>query len=344
MDRPIRLAIVLQLLFSIGGQAQENQFLWQTNSMGNDIHLFDIDDGFALRKRLTVGPEPHGIATPDDHRVVYVSLEANGKDHGELLWINPRTLTIEHRIKVGPEPHAIATTPDGRWVYVPCRDEHYWVIDAEARRVAAKIRTGGRPHNVQASRDGRHMLLSPMGGPKRVTVVDVQAQHKVVGFIPFSDSVRPSALSADGRLLFQHVDGLNGFEVADVRRRKVVATVKHSTPLGWFIPIKRFGFLTLGGLKRCHGLALRPDQSEVWSTCAEILTIHNTSEPSFSETQSIALEGKGYWLTFSPDSRYGFVALSSRDSVAVVDAIDKRVVRYLAAGRGPKRNLVIALP
>lgn len=137
---------------------------------------------------------------------MYVSLEANGGARGELLWIDPLSLEIEYRLEVGPEPHAIATTPDGRWVYVPCRDGHYWVVDAVARKVVTKIQTGGRPHNTQASRDGRFMYLSPMYEPQGVTVVDIQANHEVVGFIPFAESVRPSALSGDGRFLFQHVD------------------------------------------------------------------------------------------------------------------------------------------
>ncbi|MGI9294671.1 MAG: cytochrome D1 domain-containing protein [Pseudomonadales bacterium] len=343
MEQFIRLAMLLPFVLSLSAQVQAKQFLWQTNSAGNDIHVFDVGS-FELQSRLLVGPEPHGIAIPDDARVIYVSVEANGRDHGELLWIDPRSLTIEHRIDVGREPHAIATTPDGRWVYVPCRDEHYWVIDAAARKVVTKIHTGGRPHNTQSSRDGRYMYLSPMGKPKGVTVVDVKAQHKVVGFIPFSESVRPPALSTDGSLLFQHVDGLNGFEVADVRQRKVIATVKHSTRLGWFIPIKRAGYLTLSGFKRCHGLALRPDQEEVWSTCAENLAVHRANGPSYPETHLMELPGKGYWITFSLDSRYAFVALSNRNKVAVIDAVNKQIVRELSVGDVPKRNIVVELP
>ena len=321
------------------GAANAEQFLWQTNSGGTDVHIFRLSD-FALVERLEVGLHPNGIAAPDDASVVYIALEANGREHGELLWVDPDRLRVTHRLAVGLEPHAIATTPDGKWVYVPCRDGHYWVVDAEAKRVVKKIRTGGRPHNTQASRDSRYMYLSPME-KSEVTVVDVSAGHSVVGVIRFAGSVRPSALSADGRLLLQHVDALNGFQVADTVRREVIATVKHSSDLGGFIPIKRFGFLTLTGFKRCHGLAIRPDQKEVWSTCAEFLAVHRLAPPDFSEIRTIELPGKGYWLTFSPDSRHAFVALSGRDQVLVLDAATGATVQVLATGRAPKRNLVI---
>lgn len=328
----------LLVAVTLAQAAGPEQFLWQTNSKGNDVHVFRVSD-FQLVHRLEVGPEPHGIVAPDDGRVVYVSLEANGRDQGELLWINPRDFTIEHRLAVGREPHAIATTPDGKWVYVPCRDGHYWVVDAEAKQVVKKIYTGGRPHNTQASRDGRFMYLSPMGEPRGVTVVDIAAGHEVIGTIPFSESVRPAALSADGKLLMQQVDGLNGFEVADTRDRKVIATATHSSMLGWLIPVKRLGYLTLGGFKRCHGLAIRPDQKEIWSTCAGNLAIHGL-EPKFDELALLSLPGKGYWLTFSPDAGYAFIALSDQDRVVVMDAEKKQVVANLAVGRSPKRNLV----
>ena len=63
--------------------------------------------------------------------------------------------------------------------------------------------------------------------------------------------------------------------------------------------------------------------------------------PPFSESVVIELPGSGYWVTFSPDGRYGFVALSDRDEVAVADTASKRVVRYLDAGKAPRRNLIL---
>jgi DNA-binding beta-propeller fold protein YncE len=336
----VRHALLCALaVVATSGPARAEPLLWQTNSEGDDVHVFSLERR-TLVHRLVVGPEPHGIAAPTDARVVYVSLEANARPRGELLWIDPRNYAIRDRMELCPEPHAIAASPNGRWIYVPCRDRHYWVVDGEERKVVTRIRTGGRPHNVQISADGRTVLLSPMGERARVTVVDVAAGHHVVGEIPFAASVRPPALSADGRL-FQHVDGLNGFQVADVERRRVIATIQHRTALGWLFVHPLLGWLGPAGLQRCHGLAISPDQRELWSACGAAVTIHDVTRPSYPELDRLELASKAYWLTFSPDGRWALVALSDAGSVAVVDAAERRVVAQLEAGAAPKRNLVI---
>jgi len=179
-----------------------------------------------------------------------------------------------------------------------------------------------------------------MGEPQAVTIVDVQNGHSVVGTIPFRDSVRPSALTRDGRLLFHQVDGLNGFQVADTRRREVIATREHRTPLDGVLLVQSLGWLGFGGFERCHGIAVRPDQAEVWSVCANTVTVH-AARSRFTELAAIPLPGKGYWITFSPDARYACVALSDINEVAVIDTATRSILRRLKAGSRPKRNLVL---
>ncbi|MEN8160042.1 MAG: cytochrome D1 domain-containing protein [Myxococcota bacterium] len=340
MIRPagIVLAVVLTATPAAGGA---HALLWQTNAWGDDIHLIDPND-LRVVERIVVGPHPHGIAVPRIADTVFVTLERNGEARGELLWIDAASLRVRHRIRVGPEPHQIAVTPDGRWVYVPCRDGSYWVVDAERKAVVKRIHTGGRPHNTTVSPDGRFVFLSPMGEAGTVTIVEVGAGHRVVGRIPFADSVRPPAISADGTRFFQHVDGLNGFQVADVASRRVVATARHGTTLGWLqLRPVRLGWLGPDGLARCHGLAVRPNRADIWSVCARFAAIHALDDAGYPERAVIELPAKGYWLTFSPDGRLAFIALSEVDAVAVVDASRRRLVGRVAVGRGPKRNLVI---
>lgn len=324
---------------ALPGLAEAGSLLWQTNSEGDDIHITAIPSGKPVR-RLVVGRHPHGIATAPGSDTVFVSLERNGRPAGMLLWIDKATFAIRHRLKVGPEPHAIAVTPDGKWIYVPCRDGHYWVVDAKRRTVAARIRTGGRPHNTTAAPDGKLVYLSPMGSPRKITIVAHHAGHKVTGAIRFSASLRPPAIAPSRHLFFQHVDGLNGFEVADLRTHKTVGRIKHSTGLGIrVLPI--LGFWSLSGLSRCHGLAVRPGDREIWSVCGKHATIHSITDGRFAETAHITLPGKGYWLTFSGDGHTAFIALSDKSKTAMIDAKTRKLVRIFAAGRMPKRNLVI---
>ena len=333
------LAVALSIAFAVGVasaaslQAGEKQYLWQTNSAGNDVHVIDVATNKVVRS-FEVGPQPHGIAASADARIIYIAIEAFGRELGELIWVDPRTYEIQHRMTIGPKPNQLACTPDGRWVYVPCNDGTYWVIDGEKRTLVKKIRTGGRPHNTQASVDGKWMYLSPMGAPKRVTVVDVAAGHQVVGHLPFSDSVRPPALSKDNKRFYQNVDGLLGFEVADIASRKMIARVEHKIPAEFE-----------GKKSRCHGLAIRPDQKEIWSCNVEHKTvhIHDLTQPSYPEIAALSMMGRVYWLCFSPDSKFAYIAVRSEEKVCVVDAQTKKIVTHIAVGKTPKRNLVITL-
>jgi YVTN family beta-propeller protein len=325
--------VAIAVLMSNAASAAEKQFLWQTNSYGNDVHIIDTETNKVV-KRIEVGPQPHGIAAPDDASVVYIAIEAFKDLLGELIWVDPRTYEITHRMKIGSKPNQLACTPDGRWVYVPCNDGHYWVIDGKQKTVVTKIETGGRPHNTKASRDGRFMFLSPMGSPKRATIVDVKAGHKVVGHIPYSASVRPPSLSADAKRHFQNVDGLLGFEVGDVEAREMVARVEHVIP-------DKFK----GKRSRCHGLAIRPDQKEIWSCNVEhqLVHIHDITKEDYPEITSIPMIGRVYWLCFSPDSKRAYVAVRTERKVAVVDTETKKVITHIDVGNTPKRNLVITL-
>lgn len=338
--------IVLCLLSSsAGAQDTVRELLWQTNAGGDDIHVIDVRTG-ALTGRLVVGPEPHGLAATADGRTVFTTIEANGQRYGDLVRIDAMTFKVMSRSPICREPHALAATPDARWLYVPCRDGRYWVVDGHTGTVTRQIETGGRPHNTQISSDGRWAFLSPMGGTHDAFVVDIAAGHQVSGRIRFGGSLRPSALAADNRYLLQQIDGLNGFQVADLELGSVIATVEHATPLGGIgLPfLDHVGRLGSGGLKRCHGLAIRPDQREVWSVCADHVTVHELTRPDFREVTAIRLPAKGYWITFALDSRYAFIALSEAGRVAMIDTRTKRMVTLLAAGNQPKRNLVLQRP
>ena len=254
-----------------------------------------------------------------------------GRNEASFAALGPKIVRFagDFRVRINP------IDENGRWIYVPCDDGQYWVIDGKKRTVAKKIRTGGRPHNTQCSRDGARMYLSPMGNPKQVTIVDVKAGHKVIGQIPFDNVTRPPALAKDEKRFFQHIDGLIGFQVADIADRKVTHTIRH-----------KIAKELQQKASRCHGLAIRPDQKEIWSCNVEHHTvhIHDITSDGYPEIAQIPMIERSYWLCFSPDSKYAYISVRGARKVAVVDCKTKKILKHLEVGDNPKRNLVITLP
>jgi YVTN family beta-propeller protein len=310
------------------------QKLYVTNSAGNDVTIIDVATNKPIG-RIEVGPHPHGIAVPASQDVVYVTIEGRGRNKpGELLWIDPFTDKVTRRMDIGPEPNQLAVTPDGKFAYVPVNDGHYEVIDLAEARIIERIETGGRPHNTLCSADGKRMYLAPMGSPKRVTIVDV-GTHKVIGEIPFSNVVRPIALSRDEKRLFAEVDGLVGIEMADVAERKMVERVKAE--------------LTEGQEKaasRSHGLGIRPDQKEIWECDVEHHDVHvyDITGARPKQIATIPIGSQIYWLTFRPDGKVCYVSARGAQEVAAVDTATKTVIARMLVGKEPKRLIVVTLP
>jgi YVTN family beta-propeller protein len=310
--------------------ARGRQKLYVTNSSGNDVTVFDV----ATLKRLgriEVGPHPHGIAVPAAQDKILVTVE--GSRPGRLVWIDPRTDKVVRRMNVGPGPNQLAVTPDGKIAYVPVADGHWEVIDLDRAEIVRRIRTGGRPHNTVCSADGKHMYLAAMGDVHKVVVVDV-ATHTPDGEIRFSNVVRPITVNRADTRLYAEVDGLLGFEVADVAARRMVQRIADRlTPEERKAP------------SRSHGIAIRPDQKELWECDVMHQEVHvfDLRGDRPRQTDTIPIGSDVYWLTFGPDGKRCYVAALGADSVAVVDTASKKIVRRLAAGREPKRLLIVTV-
>jgi YVTN family beta-propeller protein len=311
--------------------AKARQKLYVTNSAGDDVTVVDVATHKTIGK-IVVGLHPHGIAVPASQDVVLVTIE--GTKPGELVWIDPFTDKVIKRMPIGPAPNQLAVTPDGKFAYIPASDGYYEVVDLGQAKIIERIFTGGRPHNTLCSADGKRMYLAPMGSPKKVTIVDV-ATHKPIGVIPFSNVVRPVALTLDEKRLFAEVDGLVGIELADVAERKMI----HRVPAELSSEFKKQA-------SRSHGLGIRPDQKEIWECDVEHMEVHvyDITGERPKQVATVPMGGRVYWLTFSPDGKYCYVSVRSRNETAVVDTQTREIIARIPAGREPKRLLVVTLP
>jgi YVTN family beta-propeller protein len=311
--------------------AKVRQKLYVTNSQGDDVTVVDAATHQVIG-RIEVGDRPHGIAVPAAQNVILVSIE--GRNPGELVWIDPITDKVMRRMDIGPAPNQLAVTPDGKFAYVPVNDGHYEVIDLDKARIIERIFTGGRPHNTVCSADGKRMYLAPMGAPKKVTIVDV-ATHKPIGEIPFSNVVRPVAVSQDEKRFYAEVDGLVGIEVADVESRKMI----HRVPAELSEEKKKIA-------SRSHGLGIRPDQKEIWECDVEHHEVHvyDITGDKPKQIATIPMGNRVYWLNFTPDGKICYVAVRSNNEVAAVDTATKKITARIPVGKEPKRLLVLTLP
>jgi YVTN family beta-propeller protein len=314
-------------------QAQPNarpaQKLYIINTAGDDVTVTDVATNKVLG-RIEVGPRPHGIAASAAGDLLLVTVEG-GK--GELVWIDPATDKVVRRLRTGSAPNQLAVTPDGKFAFVPVSGGNYEVVDVAQAKIIDKIFTGGQPHNTVCSADGQRMYLAPIGNPKKVTIVDV-ASRKVLGEIPFSNSVRPVAITKDEKKFFAQVDGLVGIEMADVPARKMIHRVPAEIPP----ELKKIG-------SRSHGLGIRPGDKEVWDCDVErkVVHVYDITGDKPRQTATIPIGGTVYWLTFGPDGKYCYVSVRSRNEVAVVDTATREVVARIPTGKEPKRLLVVEM-
>jgi YVTN family beta-propeller protein len=309
-----------------------SQKLYVANSAGTDLHVIDTATNKVIR-RVEVGPQPHGLVATKDGKQLFLTVENDEGDAGELVWFDPVTDSVTKRMKVGPRPNQLACTPDGKLAYVPCDDASWWVIDMVNAKVLKKIATGGRPHNTLCSADGKRMYLGPKGS-YHVLIADA-VEHKLVGEIKTSDAPRPIVLSADEKRLYANVDTLIGFEVADVEKRTVIHRVEADVPAE-----------LLRKASRSHGIGIRPDGKELWMCDVfhdRTYVFDLATEPP-KQIATLVMKGGGYWMCFSPDGKFCYISERIGDTVAVIDTATRKTAARIEVGKAPKRLLVVDVP
>jgi DNA-binding beta-propeller fold protein YncE len=152
-----------------------------------------------------------------------------------------------------------------------------------------------------------------------MSIADPKANSVVQTVGPFANFVRPFTVNGAGTLIYANVNDLLGFQIADVKSGKVIHTVQ----------VQGYGWarerLTGHGCPS-HGIALSPDEKEVWLTDGANSTVHvfdNTVMPP-KQIRSIKMRDEPFWLTFSANGKW--VYSSTGD---IIDATTKQVIAGL---------------
>jgi DNA-binding beta-propeller fold protein YncE len=286
---------------------------------GIGIIVYDIDNACKFIKRIPTWDVPtgempenvKGIAASAKTGRIYVSTT---KRLGCFDLTNDKKLW-EKAYDGGCDRMAIS--PDGRTLYVPSLEGPHWnVVDALTGDVIAKIEPQSGAHNTIYGPDGLHAYLAGLKS-KLLSVADTK-KHAVVKRIgPFSESIRPFTINGSQTLCFVNVNELLGFEVGDLKTGKMI----HRVEVAGFQkgPTKRHGCPS-------HGIALTPDEKELWLTDAANSRLHifdaTTMPPK--QVKSIKLRDQPGWVTFSIDGTSAYPSTGD-----VIDTRTKRIVGTL---------------
>jgi hypothetical protein len=207
-------------------------------------------------------------------------------------------------------------TPDGLTLEVGSNlKDYHRVIDARTGAVKGIIQTPKSMfnHNMGMSADGKEVFDAPNG--VTMTVADM-ATMKATHTITFDDHIRVFVINHDSSRVYANLNNLLGFEIADAKTGKIIKRVEAPAEMWkakWADPNLHF----FGHGAPQHGLALTPDESEMWvpdSINNQMLIYDNEGQDNWKldSAKTIKLEHASNWITMGLD---GKIALSSSGDV-----------------------------
>jgi YVTN family beta-propeller protein len=308
----------------------------QTNSRDSVVHLIDPASNRIVAEIDGI-PVAHGIAAAPDGSRIYVSGEAETA----LKVIDARTLQIVKTIPLSARPNNISITPDGKKVYVAiiAPPGAIDVIDTVALENVKTIDVPGGIHNIYVTPDGKNVIAGSIAG-RRLTVLDTSTDREVWAWE--GEPIRPAAIGAkpDGSTdkLYLQVSGHHGFVVVDWDTRKEVARITQPD-----VPPEQRYDSTYNGAP-AHGIGIAPNGRTIWSTSRMNGHVYVYSLPDLELLAGLPTGTDPDWITFTPDSKFAYVANAVSNSVSVFDVEALREVTQIPVGEAPKRNGVIVLP
>jgi YVTN family beta-propeller protein len=324
------LGLALMLTTAAGADPKEAApKLYVTNSAGDNIHVIDLGSLKVLGE-IRTGEHPHGAAVSANGRRFFTTVE---KDH-TLHVVDTANDKIIHSIKLSGLPNQCAVTPDGKFVGVPIRGgDSVDIVDVAAGKVVKNLPVKA-PHNCYNAQRNDHIWVTSMGDHK-VNLIDLKTLAYVAE-IPVGGIPRPLVVTHDEKTLYCQLSDLHGFVVADVPSRKVIAKVElPPLPADVKFPVAN---------TPSHGLALTPDEKELWVTSCGTDTVY-IYDTARKEIVGKVRTGKGpTWLTFSPDGKYCCVSNVLSDDVSIIDRAKREEVARIKVGKMPKRLVVASVP
>jgi DNA-binding beta-propeller fold protein YncE len=216
----------------------------------------------------------------------------------------------------------MSITPDGKTLYVPAFEKDFLnVIDAATGDLITSINVPNGSHNCVCQLEGQRIYLGCLKSPI-MSVIDPATNAVVNTVQPFGNFIRPYTINAANTRCYVCVNGLLGFEIGDLTNGKILSRVEVT------------GF-EKGSVKRhgcpSHGIALRPDEKEIWLCDGHNSQLHvfdiSTDPPT--QIKDISLREQPGWVTFTINGDFAYSSTGE-----VIDPQTKQIVVALADEEG----------
>jgi YVTN family beta-propeller protein len=300
--------------------------LYVGNSQGSDVSIIDLAS-LKVVGDVTVGRHVHCIALTPDGRRLFTTTEV---DH-TLVISDTATNKIIGTVKLPGKPNECAVTPDGHYVTVPIRDgDSVAIVDVNEQKIV-KVLPIKEPHNSVNMGSNRYTFVSSMGSHE-IDVIDFEKMD-YSAHIPVGGRPRPFVISKDGRTMYVAVSDLHGFNIVDIPEKKVLERVE--MPSEHPGPPRPREFETPDTYT--HGLALTPDENEIWVTSLLDDCIYIYDLKTKKITGRLNTGDGPNWVVFSPDGKYGCVSNTDSNDVSIFSVKERREVARVKVGKVPKR-------
>jgi YVTN family beta-propeller protein len=325
LEALLTLILIMLPLSAVHGQAR----IIQTNSRGDMVHIIDPATQSVVAEIKGI-PVNHGVAAAPDGSRLYITSEAKRA----LEVVDVKSLKTIKSIPLSGRPNNITVTPNGRKAYIAIRSEPgaIDVIDLGSLEKVKTIPTDGGMHNPYATPDGKYILAGATGG-QHMLVIDAATDEPLWRL--FDRGVRPIAIETNPdrstKRLFVQLTNLHGFAVVDFAQRKVVREVT----LPDVPPDQRAGESDAPS----HGIGIAPDGKTLWVNTRRNNYVYVYSMPNLEYLGGVKTPNNPNWLTFSPDSKYVYVACSGSNEVMVIDVATRTKAADIPVGPNPQRNI-----
>jgi hypothetical protein len=293
---------------------------------GHGVLVFDIDEKHRFFKRIRLD----GYGIDQKGKVLNVKGICANANTGrlyvstlqQLICVDLSTDKViwQKSFDLGCDRMSISS--DGKVIYLPSLEKEAWyIVDAATGTETKRLILNSKSHNTVYGIDGTRAYLAGLGSRDlSVAFTDTHSVQRTVG--PFSKSVRPFTINGAQTRVFANVNGLLGFEIGDLTSGEVIDRVEVE------------GF-SLGTPKRhgcpSHGVALTPDEREIWlcDACNSRIHIFDATVSPPKQGPSIVLREQPGWITFSIDGAFAYPSTGE-----VIDARSRKIVATLSDEEG----------